>query len=70
MRVRARMGEPGEDGLFYAGQSLNDDIYHTLALRRRGGKITAIVDDDEPVVGKDKEERETYYTHTMRLLTD
>jgi hypothetical protein len=36
----------------YVGQSLNDDIYHSIVIRRRGRKIRAIVDDDEPVIGK------------------
>jgi hypothetical protein len=38
----------------YVGQSLNDDIYHSIVIRRRGRKIRAIVDDDEPVIGKKK----------------
>ena len=37
---------------FYVGQSLNDDIYHTLVFKRRGSKIRAVVDDDTPVLGK------------------
>ena len=36
---------------FYVGQSLNDDIYHTLVFKRRGTKIRAVVDDDTPVLG-------------------
>ena len=36
---------------FYVGQSLNDDIYHTLVFKRRGIKIRAVVDDDTPVLG-------------------
>ena len=37
---------------FYVGQSLNDDMYHTLIYQRRGMKINAVVDDDAPVLGK------------------
>ena len=36
---------------FYVGQSLNDDMYHTLIYQRRGMKINAVVDDDAPVLG-------------------
>jgi len=50
VRVEVRVGQSAK--IVYAGQSLNDDIYHTLLLRRRGSKIEAVVDDDEPVVGK------------------
>jgi len=50
VRVEVRLGQSSRS--VYAGQSLNDDIYHTLTLRRRGSKIEAIVDDDEPVMGE------------------
>jgi len=36
---------------FFVGQSLNDDIYHTLVLERRGAKVKAVVDDDAPLLG-------------------
>lgn len=36
---------------FFVGQSLNDDIYHTLIVKRRGTKVKAYVDDDAPVLG-------------------
>lgn len=36
---------------FYVGQSLNDDMYHTLIYQRRGMKVNAVVDDDAPVLG-------------------
>jgi hypothetical protein len=35
----------------FVGQSLNDDIYHTLIYQRRGMKIKAIMDDDAPILG-------------------
>ena len=35
----------------FAGNSLNDDIYHTVVFRRRGSKLRAIVDDDDPILG-------------------
>ena len=34
---------------FYVGQSLNDDMYHTLIYQRRAMKISSYVDDDAPV---------------------
>jgi len=37
---------------FYVGQSLNDDMWHTLLYQRRGLKINALVDDDAPVVAE------------------
>ena len=37
---------------FYVGQSLNDDMYHSLIYKRRGLKINAIVDDDPPVLAQ------------------
>ncbi len=51
VRIRVRMGA-APSRVVFAGQSLNDDIYHALVIKRRGGKITAIVDDDEPVIGE------------------
>ena len=36
---------------FYVGQSLNDDMYHTLSFERRALKIRSFVDDDAPVLG-------------------
>jgi hypothetical protein len=47
------MGSAAEK-TFYVGQSLNDDIYHTLVFKRRGVKIRAVVDDDTPVLGESK----------------
>ena len=37
---------------FYVGQSLSDDIYHSLVIRRRGKKINVTIDDDEPLLGE------------------
>ena len=50
VRIELRLGS--SEKVMYAGQSLNDDIYHSFVLRRRGTKVTAIVDDDDPVVGE------------------
>ena len=36
---------------FFVGQSLNDDMYHTLIFERRALKIRSYVDDDAPVIG-------------------
>ncbi len=52
VRVTLRMGI--EDKTIYVGQSLNDDIYHTLIYKRRGTKIEATMDDDQPILGKQK----------------
>ncbi len=51
VRVSARLGSSPTKVMF-AGQSLNDDIYHAVRVSRRGAKISAIVDDDEAVVGE------------------
>ena len=45
------MGTAREKTL-YVGQSLNDDIYHSVVIRRRGRNVRATVDDDEPLVGE------------------
>lgn len=37
---------------FYVGQSLNDDMYHSLIYQRRGMKIHSVVDDDTPVLAE------------------
>ena len=53
MKITVQLGKSvGGPKMVFAGQSLNDDIYHSFVLRRRGTKVTAIVDDDDPVVGK------------------
>ena len=36
----------------YVGQSLNDDLYHSVVIRRKGRKVWATVDDDEPLEGE------------------
>ena len=46
-----QLGTSGEKTI-YVGQSLNDDIYHSVVIRRRGRNVRAIVDDDEPLVGE------------------
>ena len=57
MRARLGLGDPssGASHVFFAGQSLNDDIYHAVVVRRRGGKVEVAVDDDETVVGEWRE---------------
>ena len=42
----------GREKTIYVGQSLNDDIYHSVVIRRRGRNVRATVDDDEPLVGE------------------
>lgn len=39
---------------FFVGQSLNDDMYHTLIFERRALKIRSYVDDDAPVIGNNE----------------
>ena len=38
---------------FIIGQSLNDDIWHTVTLRRRGTTIEASVDEEDSKKGID-----------------
>ena len=40
------------DGQVVVGQSLNDDIWHTVSIRRRGNTIEASVDDEESKKGE------------------
>ncbi len=48
------MGASGsEERTMFAGQSLNDDVYHTVVVRRRGNRISAAVDDDQAVEGEE-----------------
>ena len=51
-RVKISIYMGSAEKSFYAGQSLNDDMYHTLIYERRGMKVNAIVDDDAPVVAE------------------
>ena len=51
MRITLQLGTSGAKTI-YVGQSLNDDIYHSVVIRRRGRNVRATVDDDEPLVGK------------------
>ncbi|XP_071747001.1 neurexin 1 isoform X2 [Lepeophtheirus salmonis] len=48
-RVRLSFQVGHSEKTIFAGQSLNDDIYHTILLQRRGTKIRVVVDDDEPI---------------------
>ena len=41
-----------DDGQVVVGQSLNDDIWHTVSIRRRGNTIEASVDDEESKKGE------------------
>ena len=40
------------DGQVVVGQSLNDDIWHTVSIRRRGNTIEASVDEEESRKGE------------------
>ena len=40
------------DGQVVVGQSLNDDIWHTVSIRRRGNTIEASVDEEESKKGE------------------
>ena len=51
-RVRVTIQLGTAEKTIYVGQSLNDDIYHSLILERRATKLTAIMDDDDPIIGK------------------
>ena len=51
-RVRLDITLGSTEKTVYVGQSLNDDIYHTLVMKRRGNKIEAIMDDDDPIIGE------------------
>ena len=51
-RVKISISIGSTEKTFFVGQSLNDDIYHTLIFERRALKIRSLVDDDSPVIGK------------------
>ena len=51
VRITLQLGT-GREKTIYVGQSLNDDIYHSVVIRRRGRNVRATVDDDEPLVGE------------------
>lgn len=36
----------------FAGQSLNDDIYHAVMIRRKGKKLEVAIDHDDPIIGR------------------
>ena len=57
IRITAVMGGSASEKTVYAGQSLNDDIYHSVVVKRRGTKVVTIVDDDEPVIGESAHDR-------------
>ena len=42
----------------YLPQSLNDDLWHTVTYSRRGNKLHAAVDDEEPRRGEGEEVEE------------
>ncbi len=52
-RVKVTLQLGAQRKVVYIGQSLNDDMYHSVVVKRRGKKISAAVDDDEPIIGKD-----------------
>ena len=56
VRITLQLGTAREKTL-YVGQSLNDDIYHSVVIRRRGRNVRATVDDDEPLLGKLRDSR-------------
>ena len=51
VRITLQLGTSREK-TFYVGQSLSDDIYHSLVIRRRGKNINVTIDDDEPLLGE------------------
>ena len=51
MKITLQLGTSTEK-TFYVGQSLSDDIYHSLVIRRRGKNINVTIDDDEPLLGE------------------
>jgi len=46
IRLYVRIGET--DKSLYVGQSLNDDLWHTVKMRRRGRMLEGFVDDETP----------------------
>lgn len=50
IRIQLQIGQTDKN--VYAGHSLNDDMYHTMSMKRRGTKLQVYVDDDEPVLGE------------------
>ena len=56
VRITLQLGTAREKTL-YVGQSLNDDIYHSVVIRRRGRNVRATVDDDEPLLGELRDSR-------------
>ena len=49
-RVRVDVDIGQETSNLYAGTSLNDDMYHTIIIKRRGNKLNVVVDEDEPII--------------------
>ncbi|TRY78356.1 hypothetical protein TCAL_01738 [Tigriopus californicus] len=48
-RVRVLVRLENEERVLFAGQSLNDDIYHSVNFKRRGAKIVVVIDDEDQV---------------------
>lgn len=64
-RVRVLVRLENEERVLFAGQSLNDDIYHSVNFKRRGAKIAVVIDDEDQVEGKLMASR-----HKWRKLRD
>ena len=50
VRISLRIGQSEKE--MTVGQSLNDDIWHSLAFKRRGNVLEANIDDEEAKKGK------------------
>ena len=57
IRVSVASTSPGRPPS-YLPQSLNDDLWHTVTYSRRGNKLHAAVDDEEPRRGEGEEKEE------------
>ena len=51
-QVKIKITIEYSDKEFSIGQSLNDDIWHTLSFKRRGNTIEANIDDENSRKGK------------------
>ena len=49
-RVRVDVDIGQESSNLYAGTSLNDNMYHTVIIKRRGNKLNVVVDEDDPII--------------------
>ena len=50
VKINLRIGQQEKEIL--VGQSLNDDIWHSLSFKRRGNVLEANIDDEEAKKGK------------------